>query len=302
MGRWAIINGLLAVFIILLGFQIGRIWTRTLKPVEIVARPGTGAQPSPKSEGGGKRKSGEKGGAPKAAESTPVAMITTIADRDLFDPSRAKPTVEATAVAPAPVVQPPQNVSISGVRVLGKDREAFVTDAGQARRVRVGDQVQGYIVKVIKTTEIVLASPAGESVSLSLAVEKGKGGGMPAVGKPPTPGRPGQPPVPPGAPGAPPAGPLSPSAGVQAGSSTAAGIQPPKPAPPRPGAPGAPGMPGAPGAPGVPAVQPMPVPPVPPGGAGAPAGNPNVQIPHQVRDSLERFKEQQRERREMGKQ
>jgi hypothetical protein len=285
MGRWAIINGLLVILVLLLGLQIGRIWSRALPAVEVVPRAAGG--PTPKSEGG-KGKRGEKAAAAKAAEATPAVMVAAIVDRDLFDPSRSKPTEQQAAPVAAAAVPPPQNVQISGVRVLGKDREAFLIDGGQSRRVRVGDQVQGYIIKTIRTSEIVMASPSGEPVSLSLAVEKGKGAAPGA--RPPTLPKPGQP----GAPGVP-GGPGSPAAGPQAANSPAAGIQPPKPAPPRPGMPPVPGA-----APGVQPVQPVPVPPV-PGTVPPGPGNPNVQLPNQVRDSLERFKEQQRERREMGK-
>ena len=288
MGRWAIINGVLVVFVLLVGWQIARIWGRTLPPVDVVARQAGGAQPTPKSEGGGKGKRGEKA-ATKAAETAPPVMVAAIVERDLFDPSRTKPSEDPKVVPTAPVVAPPQNVTISGVSLVGKDREAFITDNGQTRRVRVGDQVQGYIVKTIRTTELVMASPAGEPVSMSLAVEKGKGA-LP-TGRPPVPPKPGQPPQP----GPLPTGPVPSAAGVQPGASPAAGIQPPKPPPLRPGIPPPPGAPGAPGVPPVHPIQPVPVP-----AAGPPGGNPNVQIPNQVRDSLERFKEQQRERREMG--
>lgn len=292
MGRWAIINALLGVFVALLIFEITRIWTRTLPPIEVVQR-ASGSGQAPKTDAS-KSKRGDKGGNnAKAAEANPQAMVTAVVDRDLFDPSRSKPSEQA-AVAAAPVVQPPQNVQINGVRVFGKDREAFVVDSGQSRRVRVGDQIQGYTVKIIKPTELVMASPAGDPVSMTLAVEKGKGAPPPGAKPPGPPPRPGQPPPPP------PPGGGSPAAGVTA-SSPAAGIQPPKPTPPVPGKPGAPGMPGAPNVvPPVPGAPPPVVQPGMPQPAAAPGGNPNMQVPNQVRDSLERFREQQRERREMG--
>src|SRR5207247_2126522 len=83
-----------------------------------------------------------------------------------------------TTTAAVPVTKPPDNVSVVGVRIFGKDREAFVSDGtqGQAitRRVRTGDQIAGYIVKAIERTAVTLTSPSGDVVSMPLTLDAGK--------------------------------------------------------------------------------------------------------------------------------
>src|SRR5207253_2651643 len=81
------------------------------------------------------------------------------------------------------------NVTIVGVRIFGKDREAFVTEAGAQKRLRTGDQVAGYTVKAIDSGGVTLTSPSGDVVSMPLVVDS-KGGTPP---KPAIPVRPGMP-------------------------------------------------------------------------------------------------------------
>jgi len=45
MRRWAIINGLLAIMVMLLGLEIARTWGRALPAVEVVPRPAAPEQP-----------------------------------------------------------------------------------------------------------------------------------------------------------------------------------------------------------------------------------------------------------------
>jgi hypothetical protein len=151
-------------------------------------------------------------------------------------------------------VGPPQGVTIVGMRIVGHDREVFVTDASQGtqqRRLRVGDQVAGYTVKSIEAATVTLVSPSGDPVGMPLTLEKGK---TAAPAKPGAPGRP------------------SPAAGVTANAvpgaaSPAAGVPVAPPAPP----------PGA-----KPAVA------VPP----KPATNPKVQqLPPEVRQKLDQLKQ-----------
>jgi hypothetical protein len=133
-------------------------------------------------------------------------------------------------VAP-PVTKPPDNVTVVGVRIFGKDREVFMNDATQApaagRRLRLGDQIAGVTVKAIEPTGVLLTSPSGDQVSMPLTLDKSKSGqpaqpGTPratAVRQPPRPGQ------------AASNGPSSPAAGAQ-GSSPAAGLAAnPAPAP-----------------------------------------------------------------------
>ena len=293
MGRWAILNGVLVVIALLLGLEIARTWGRSLPPVEIGARP---ADPPTKGDGAGDGKAGEgKGGnarrggkraneKPPAVQ--PATLVTTIVDKDLFDPSRQKATEEVKAPPPKEA-PPPPGLTVVGIRIMGdRDSEAFITDASQAnqqRRLRIGDEVGGYTVKSILPSRVTLASATGDRITLNLAVDKSAATGTP--GKPGTPPRPGQPAA---------ANAASPAAGIQP-TPPGAGIQPPRPA--RPGMPAArPQGPGAPpAAPGTPPPSPaagnfgaprgVGAPPVP---AGSPPPNPN--IPAAVREKLEQLK------------
>ncbi len=225
MGRWAILNGVLVLIVLLLGLQIARTWGRTLPPVEMAERH---ADPTPKTEGkaegkaGGRR--GGKRGAPEKVEQQPAVLVATIVNKDLFDPSRQKATEEVKAPPPKEI-GPPPNLTLVGVRMIGGDREVLLTDAAQAnqqRRLRIGDQVGGYTLKTVHPSRVTLASATGETITLSLAIEKsGGGGGVPKPPGGPTP-RPGQP----AAPAA------SPAAGIQpppaAGAPAAAGVVTPR--------------------------------------------------------------------------
>ena len=230
MRRWAIVNTLLGIIVALVGFQIVRTWARGLPrgaPPESAASAAPAPAPEPREKG--KRGRGDKA----VAQQTPAMLVAAITEKELFDPSRQPPSVEDTTAASVPVTQPPDNVTVVGVRIFGKDREAFVTDGtqGQAvtRRVRLGDQIAGYTVKGIERTALTLTSPSGDIVSMPLTLDKG--GAPPGSQRPPIPGRP----LTPGRPQQP-GGSQSPAAGVQ-GPSPAAGVggTPPVPAPPVPG-------------------------------------------------------------------
>jgi len=225
MGRWAIINVVLGVIVGLLGLEIARTWGRALPPVEMAAGLRTPAA-APEKREKGKRAAAEKGGA--HAEEAPPALVAAIAEKDLFDMSRQKPTEEVKGIEQTPAVTgPPANVTIVGVRIFGKDREVFVTEAGAQKRLRTGDQVAGYTVKAIDAAGVTLTSPSGDVVNMPLVVDS-KGAAPP---RPTVPVRPGMPQPPAQAT-------ASPAAGVQT-MSPAAGIggKPPTPAvvPPRPG-------------------------------------------------------------------
>jgi hypothetical protein len=284
MGRWAILNSVLVLIVLLLGWQIAWTWRRALPPVEVVERRSDSppkAEGKAEGKGGGATRRGGKRGVPEKVEQQPAVLVTTIVNKDLFDPSRQKATEE---VKPLPVkeVGPPPNLTLVGVRMIGRDREILLTDAAQGnqqRRLRVGDQIGGYTLKAVQPSRVTLASANGETMTLTLAVEK-SGGGAPKPPGVPTPPRPGQP--------AQPGVPASPAAGIQ---------------PPAPGTPQAPGVqprvPRAGARPGAPAV---PVPPqVPnapagliPGAPGAPGqaalANPNPNLPAAVREKLEQLK------------
>src|SRR6266550_1408528 len=223
MRRWAIVNTLLGIIVALMGFEIVHTWARGLP---------RGAP-------------AESAASAALAHQTPAMLVSAIAEKDLFDPSRRPPSVEDTTTAAVPVTKPPDNVSVVGVRIFGKDREAFVSDGtqGQAitRRVRTGDQIAGYIVKAIERTAVTLTSPSGDVVSMPLTLDAGKA--QPSGPRQATPVRqpiPGRPPQPAAAQMG------SPAAGVQ-GPSPAAGLggRPPVPVAPQPAV-GAPPKPGAP--------------------------------------------------------
>jgi len=282
MGRWAILNVILGLIVILLVVQLVRTWTRSIPPVEVSTRaPAAGAGESSR---GGKRS--KRGGAER--DVPPAVMVATIVNKDLFDPSRQKATATQTAAVEAPKeTGPPPNLSLVGVRIFGRDREAFLIDTGKGnaqQRLREGDEIGGFTLKAIEPRRVVLGNAGGEVITLSLTIETKSGGAGGAPGAPP---RPGRGPAVPMAPGG-----TSPAAGVAAGTSPAAGVVPaPSSMPPpgmvgRPGAPGAINAPGAPGAPGAAAAAAA--------AARRAGGAPQVpQLPAGVREKLEQLKGKQ---------
>jgi len=230
MRRWTIINVLLAGLVALLGLEIVRTWARSLPPVDVVARPPSAGGPEPERREKDRGRRGDKKEA-RAAE-TPAVLVATIADKDLFDPSRQKPSEDAIAKgqqAMKPETNPPAGVTVVGIRIQGGDREAFISETTQNnkhRRVRPGDQIAGYTVKGIETARLLLSSPSGDPVTMELAVD-----------------RKGKPPRPPTAQKQPHTAGMAPAAGMQA-ASPAAGIAPPPtvagvPPPPPPAPPAA---------------------------------------------------------------
>jgi len=236
MGRWTIVNAVLALMVALLGFEIARTWAHRLPQIEVPPSP----VPPPAGPNPETHKKGKRGGDESAARGpqTPAMMVAAIAEKDLFDPSRKPPTPDEIKVEVAPpVTKPPDGVTIVGVRIFGKDREVFMNDASQApasgRRLRLGDQIAGFTVKGIEPAGVVLTSPSGDTVTMPLTLDKSKGQPtQPGAARPPTvrpAPRPGQPAT---------AASGSPAAGPQ-GASTAAGVvvKPPTPVQPavRPG-------------------------------------------------------------------
>jgi hypothetical protein len=272
MQRWTIINIVLVVLAAVLVFSIWSTWARALPEVDTTPRPVAPPAGAGPRERGGKRGAADKNAAHQ--QQTPAALVSEIAEKDLFDPSRRpQPPEEVRVPEVVPVVGPPPGVAVVGVRIFGRDREVFFTDAAQGnqqRRLRSGDQIGGYTVKEVRPTEVVLNSPSGDEVVMPLQLEKkGGAGARPAV-------RGGQPVA-------------SPAAGV-ATASPAAGVAvkpPPPPVPPPPGVPGVPGMPGGIAQPAVPVVPP----------------NPQLQqLPADVRQKLEQLKQREGTTRQGHKQ
>ena len=237
MGRWPIVNALLAIMVALLGFQIVRTWARGLPPVEAAPSappPPDAAPPHEK----GKRGAGDKAAA--RGQQTPPMLVAAIVEKDLFDPSRRAPSPEETKVDTTPITKPPDNVVVVGVRILGKDREAFVNDGTQnpaiGRRLRTGDTVAGYTMKKIEATGVVLSSPSGDLVAMPLSLDKGKAAATPP--RAPTPGRAPQPtPVPPRPGQVPQPAAASPAMGPRGASPAAGVVVAPPPTPPPPAVP-----------------------------------------------------------------
>jgi len=274
MSRLAFVNGLLGVILVVLGIGIWTTWARSLPPEPVIERTPVGKTASEPRGGGGKNKRGapDKGA---AAALPPPALVSAIVERDLFDPSRQKATEETAKVTAVPrETGPPPGVTLVGIRILGKDREALMTDQSQGtqqRRLRVGDQVGGYTVQQIAASSLTLTSPSGDPVTMALNVEKGHGGTPAKPGAPGVPPRPGQPPQP--------AGPASPAAGNLTAPSPAAGV----------GAKGAPPL--SPRPPGVPPAAANPVPGQPPQAAvmGGAVPQPG-QLPPEVQEKMNELK------------
>jgi len=187
MRRWGIINGLLGLIVALLLVQIAGTWARSLpKPEERPRQPPPAPAAEPREKG---RRSGDKGG-PRAAPA-PEAVVSAISDKDLFDPTRRPPpeTGAAQAAVQEAPPPPPSGVAVVGIRLLQGEHEAFIQDATQQnkqRRLRVGDQLQSYTVKEITDTQVILAAPTGQSLTMDVELRKSGGARGPA---PAVPGR-----------------------------------------------------------------------------------------------------------------
>jgi hypothetical protein len=185
MRRWAIINVLLGLIVALLAVQIVGTWARSLpRPEERTRQP---APPPPEPREKGRRS------ADKAGTAAPEALVSGVNEKDLFDPSR-RPMPEdggpqGAAVQEAAPLPPPSGVAVVGIRLLRGEREAFIQDATQAnkqRRLRVGDQLQSFTVKEITDSQVILAAPTGQSVTMDVELKKSGGARGPA---PAVPGR-----------------------------------------------------------------------------------------------------------------
>jgi len=181
MRRWAIINVLLGLIVALLAVQIVGTWARSLPRLEEHARQPQPAPAEPREKG---RRSGEKGG-PRAPMG-PETLVSSINEKDLFDPSRRPVPEDGTgqaAAQEAAPLPPPSGVAVVGIRLLRGEREAFIQDATQQnkqRRLRVGDQLQSYTVKEINDAQVILAAPTGQSVTMDVELKKSGGARGPA--------------------------------------------------------------------------------------------------------------------------
>ena len=130
---------------------------------------------------------------PVARQPPPPDLAASIAEKDLFDVSRA-PEPPATFPSAGPSPAPPLTLALVGIMGPPGDREALVKDQAQPKPLwlREGEEFSGYKVSRIEPTSIVMVTPTGDEVTLMINVEKAKGApqltGPGGVPPPPTPG------------------------------------------------------------------------------------------------------------------
>jgi hypothetical protein len=151
-----VISVVLVLLIALVGWRVYETWSATR----------TDAEPE------GRTKGADNLDLPSTARTPPPPRLAAaIAERDLFDESRKAPTAEVKTAEPVP----PPNVELVGVFIMGPEPEALINDTGPnggLRHVFKGDDVGGYTVSAISATEVVLTSPQGEEVPLTLEIVK----------------------------------------------------------------------------------------------------------------------------------
>lgn len=170
MRLWSVINLILGLAVVFLALQIAYTWQRRLPPVRLRAQRQLRGHP-PALPG-------------LVPDRPPEGAVKEIAEHNLFDPGRSEVQSAASAQAPA---GPPPGVTLTGVRIVGGDREALMTEgpgSPEQRRLREGDEIAGYKVRSIQASRVVLVSPSGEEISLPLVLRGGEGGGGRRVGKP----------------------------------------------------------------------------------------------------------------------
>jgi hypothetical protein len=182
MKRFGLINAVLLLLILLAAWRTAEVWRRGAPEVPPAADPG---------------KPVGDGLSPPARKPQLPQMVSVIADKDLFDASRKAPEAAAPAPAATPV-PPPPTLKLSGVVVVGSQREAVLLDMAQNNkqtRLREGEEISGYKVGKIEPEQISLVGGGGEEIILALQIDKTKAGqkkGFGPAGKPvapPTPAR-----------------------------------------------------------------------------------------------------------------
>jgi hypothetical protein len=135
----------------------------------------------------------------------PLKQLSMTRDRPIFSPSRRPPPPAYVApVAVRQPVKPPEpqrpSVSLLGTIIGAEDQIGIflVTGTQNVIRLRVGEDHQGWVLRLIKAREVTLAKNGQDSVVLQLAAP----GDAPLPGLPGVPGAlPGVPATLPGAPG-----------------------------------------------------------------------------------------------------
>lgn len=168
MKRLLILNVLLLAIVIGLVVEIGALWWRAEAEVEPVAP---------------RESKALRLDVPAAVRKPPPPdLAKLIAEKDLFDQSRSAAAVASADSTDAPPV--PLNLSLFGITVAGGAREALVKDQAQPKPLwlREGEEYNGYTLRRIDPTSVVMVAPSGDEVTLMINVEKGKGGAAPATG------------------------------------------------------------------------------------------------------------------------
>lgn len=161
MRRFRLVNLLLVGLIALAAWRIYDVWRRPPPQVRVAgAADGASARAVP----------------PPLGRPAVQPLVSAIAAKDLFDPSR-KPPDAAPAAGPTPTPAPPPTLKLAGVVLLGDAREAVFVDTAQGNkqiRLRIGEEISGYRLASIGEERVALVSGGGEKVELSLPVEKGR--------------------------------------------------------------------------------------------------------------------------------
>jgi hypothetical protein len=160
MKRFRIVNVLLVALILLAGWRTYQVWRRSAPTVMASGAGSAPIEPIP---------------APVRTPQLPQ-LVSGIAEKDLFDPSRQAPGIEA-APAPEQTPAPPPTLKLAGVVVLGGEKEAVFADANQGNkqmRLRIGEEISGYRLQKIELENVSLVNSAGEEVNLTLLLDAGK--------------------------------------------------------------------------------------------------------------------------------
>jgi hypothetical protein len=160
MKRFRIVNILLLALIALAGWRTYEVWRRQAPTALPSGEEAAKVEPLP----------------PPPRNPPVTQIVTVIAEKDLFDPSR-----QAGGVSSAPVPEqtpaPPPTLKLAGVILMDGEKEAVFADASQGnkqRRMRVGEEISGYRLQSIDEQNVSLVNGAGEEVRLTLLLEAGK--------------------------------------------------------------------------------------------------------------------------------
>lgn len=162
MKRFRIVNILLIALIALAGWRTYEVWRRQAPAAMATGDDAAGAvEPLP----------------PPPRNPPVTQIVTVIAEKDLFDPSRQAGGADSSAPMPEQTPAPPPTLKLAGVIVLDGQKEAVFADASQGnkqKRMRIGEEISGYRVQSIDEQNVSLVNGAGEEVRLTLLLEAGK--------------------------------------------------------------------------------------------------------------------------------